>query len=67
MCVPALSPTRKSSPTASRVIPGLILGALSLLSAFLLFQVQPIISKFILTWFCGSPSVWTTCKKVPDI
>jgi hypothetical protein len=50
-----------SSPTASRVIPGLILGALSLLSAFLLFQVQPIISKFILPWFGGSPGVWTTC------
>ncbi len=50
-----------SSPTASRVVPGLILGALSLLSAFLLFQVQPIISKFILPWFGGSPGVWTTC------
>ncbi|MFO1482549.1 MAG: fused MFS/spermidine synthase [Verrucomicrobiaceae bacterium] len=50
-----------SSTTASRVVPGLILGALSLLSAFLLFQVQPIISKFILPWFGGSPGVWTTC------
>ena len=29
-------------------------------SAFLLFQVQPLISKFILPWFGGSPSVWTT-------
>ncbi len=34
---------------------------LSLLSAFLLFQVQPVISKFILPWFGGSPGVWTTC------
>lgn len=32
-----------------------------LLSAFLLFQVQPIISKLILPWFGGSPAVWTTC------
>ena len=31
------------------------------LSAFLLFQVQPIIAKAILPWFGGSPSVWTTC------
>jgi hypothetical protein len=31
------------------------------LSAFLLFQVQPIISKTILPWFGGSPAVWTTC------
>jgi hypothetical protein len=28
-------------------------------SAFLLFQVQPLISKFILPWFGGSPAVWT--------
>ncbi len=50
-----------SSPASSRVVPGLILSALSLLSAFLLFQVQPVISKFILPWFGGSPGVWTTC------
>ncbi len=31
------------------------------LSAFLLFQVQPLISKVILPWFGGSPAVWTTC------
>ncbi len=32
-----------------------------LLSAFLLFQVQPIIAKMILPWFGGSAAVWTTC------
>jgi len=31
------------------------------LSAFLLFLIQPIIGKFILPWFGGSPAVWTTC------
>ncbi len=30
------------------------------LSAFLLFQVQPLISKMILPWFGGTPGVWTT-------
>ena len=30
------------------------------LSAFLLFQVQPMISKFILPWFGGTPAVWST-------
>ncbi len=30
------------------------------LSAFLLFQVQPIIGRYILPWFGGSPAVWTT-------
>jgi hypothetical protein len=29
--------------------------------AFLLFQVQPLIAKFILPWFGGSAAVWTTC------
>lgn len=31
------------------------------LSAFLLFQVQPVIAKMILPWFGGSSSVWNTC------
>lgn len=30
------------------------------LSAFLLFQVQPLLGKHILPWFGGSPSVWIT-------
>jgi hypothetical protein len=29
------------------------------LSAFLLFEVQPMIAKFILPWFGGSAAVWT--------
>ncbi len=31
------------------------------LSAFLLFQVQPLLAKAILPWFGGTPAVWTTC------
>lgn len=31
------------------------------LSSFLLFQVQLILGKFLLPWFGGTPSVWTTC------
>ncbi|RJF92622.1 fused MFS/spermidine synthase [Noviherbaspirillum saxi] len=31
------------------------------LSAFLLFQLQPIIGKMILPWFGGSAAVWSTC------
>ncbi len=31
------------------------------LSAFLLFQVQPVIAKVILPWFGGSAAVWSTC------
>src|SRR5262252_681868 len=31
------------------------------LGAFLLFQVQPLLGKYILPWFGGGPGVWTTC------
>ncbi|HVJ82186.1 MAG TPA: ferrichrome ABC transporter permease [Planctomycetia bacterium] len=31
------------------------------LSAFLLFEVQPIIGRKVLPWFGGIPSVWSTC------
>ena len=33
----------------------------TLLGAFLLFQVQPLVGKFILPWFGGATAVWTTC------
>ena len=32
-----------------------------LLGAALLFGVQPLIAKFLLPWFGGTPGVWTTC------
>jgi uncharacterized membrane protein YciS (DUF1049 family) len=31
------------------------------IGAFLLFQLQPLIGKYILPWFGGGPGVWTTC------
>ena len=39
----------------------LLFGSTVFLSAFLLFQVQPLIGRFLLPWFGGSPEVWTTC------
>ena len=39
----------------------LLYAATIFLSAFLLFQVQPVIAKMILPWFGGSAGVWTTC------
>src|SRR5260370_22301061 len=32
--------------------------------AFLLFQVQPLMGKYILPWFGGAPAVWTRCLLV---
>ena len=40
---------------------GLLFATTVFVSAFLLFQIQPLISKAILPWFGGTPSVWTTC------
>jgi hypothetical protein len=40
---------------------GLVFAATIFLGAFLLFQVQPLIGRFLLPWFGGSPEVWTTC------
>ena len=37
----------------------LVYAATIFLSAFLLFQVQPMIAKFILPWFGGSAAVWS--------
>ena len=31
------------------------------IGAFLLFQVQPLIGKYILPWYGGGPGVWSTC------
>lgn len=40
---------------------GIMFALTTFLSAFLLFQVQPLLSKAILPWFGGSPAVWTVC------
>ncbi len=39
----------------------MLFGAAVFLSAFLLFLIQPLLGKFILPWFGGTPAVWTTC------
>jgi hypothetical protein len=46
----------QASTGASRAL----LGATVLLSALLLFQVQPMIGKYILPWFGSTPGVWAT-------
>ena len=40
----------------------MLLPALTIfLGAFLLFQIQPLMGKYLLPWFGGGPGVWTTC------
>ena len=52
-------PTAEEAEAAT-LGPVALLGATVFLSAFLLFQVQPIIGKFILPWFGSTPGVWAT-------
>jgi hypothetical protein len=39
----------------------ILYGTVIFFSAFLLFQVQPLITKIILPWFGGVAAVWTVC------
>jgi hypothetical protein len=49
-----------ASNTSSRAL-ALVYALTIFVSAFLLFQIQPMISKAILPWFGGTPAVWTVC------
>ncbi|HEV2687926.1 MAG TPA: fused MFS/spermidine synthase, partial [Bryobacteraceae bacterium] len=40
---------------------GLLFPITIFLSAFLLFQVQPMMGRYVLPWFGGGPAVWTNC------
>ncbi len=42
-------------------VPPVLFGSTVLISACLLFLVQPLSSKLILPWFGGSAAVWITC------
>ena len=50
-------PARDTLPSGSPALYAVTI----FLSAFLLFQVQPMIAKLILPWFGGSAAVWVTC------
>ena len=48
-------------PAGSRLGEPLLYAAAIFLSAFLLFQVQPLMAKIILPWFGGGAAVWIVC------
>lgn len=47
-----------SSPPRALALP---FAATIFLGAFLLFQLQPLIGKYVLPWFGGATAVWATC------
>ncbi|MCA9718811.1 MAG: ferrichrome ABC transporter permease, partial [Myxococcales bacterium] len=48
-------------PPRETTYDGLLFAATVTLGSFLVFQVQPLIGRYILPWFGSSPGVWTTC------
>ena len=51
----------RGTTTIARIGQMAVYGLTIFIGAFLLFQVQPVIGKYILPWFGGAPSVWTIC------
>src|SRR5205814_10077750 len=49
--------TNRSMPMISRWTFGIAI----FISAFLLFQVQLLLGKFLLPWFGGTSAIWATC------
>lgn len=47
--------------SSSRIWLIVVAGATMALSGFLLFQVQPMMARYILPWFGGSATTWTIC------
>lgn len=54
-------PAWDASGQISRPRGSMALAITIFVSAFLLFNVQLILGKWLLPWFGGTPSVWTTC------
>ena len=50
-----------NSMKPGQFLTGLVFAATIFLGAFLLFQVQPLLGRFLVPWFGGSPEVWTAC------
>jgi hypothetical protein len=57
----ALGPIAWQSSTEPPAQAGNVFSALTLLSAFLLFQTELIFAKYILPWFGGASAAWNTC------
>src|ERR1700742_3241727 len=56
-----ISAVSAEKPGISPRVPPVLFAVAIALSAFLLFQVQPLIARLILPWFGGSAAVWTSC------
>lgn len=54
-------PDRPANSRYARSIEWLLFATATLLSALLLFLVQPLVAKYILPWFGGAPAVWNVC------
>ena len=53
--------TAATRTTDRNLASGVLFAATVFLSAWLVFQVQPLIAKYVLPWFGGTPAVWSVC------
>ncbi len=58
---PPKAGNQETHTSAPRAAAPAVYGLAVFLGAFLLFQVQPLVGKFIVPRFGGGPEVWTTC------
>ena len=56
LTAPPSAESEKSTPAPLNLYPALVL-----ISAFLLFQTELILAKYILPWFGGAPAAWNAC------
>src|SRR5260370_9194972 len=49
-------------PVCKHLSPSMIIYAITIFTgAFLLFQIEPLLARYILPWFGGTSAVWITC------
>jgi SAM-dependent methyltransferase len=61
MATPIISSQDETELPGSAAAGFVLFGLVIFSSAFLLFQIQPLIAKIILPWFGGVAAVWTVC------
>src|SRR5437868_9472265 len=52
---------KERNVAGKQIVARLIFGLAVFTSAFLLFQVQLLLGKFLLPWFGGTSAIWATC------
>jgi hypothetical protein len=55
------SASRKRQDGGISAVSSFLFASTIFLSALLLFDIEPLIGRYVLPWFGGGPAIWTTC------